>query len=807
MQKLSQVTIKAYTAAILANDRIVNAIIVYLAALASFNALPFFPLLLSPFAAILPAYVAYIKKPEYGIIVLAFLNVLTTMYQSTLFGWFYLLLFSIVLFKAWTNWKEIAFVHIIVLMPFAVGPFSLFGGFVYLAFFIGSLHLGSFKAIALSLPSVILVLLLSSLWQIENNAYFPVAYKSLLTNALLERQKPVDLFEFPKAFSKAINNVGDLSVLYELSSVFGIISNNLITIIVDQGGWLQIVYWTLLLYFSAFYTGLYRDKEAELRAATSLFTIPIFYFAFSYLYKLPFKFETIVYSLLSYAVIVYLNKQGYVFSRERIEKRLKDLKPFSAFNVQDLSVEGDIRGFEDVAGYEELKKELIESIKVPLENPKIAYAYGLKPPKGLLLFGPPGTGKTYIMKALAKELNFPFLYVKASQILSPYYGESEKNISAIFELARKKAPVVLFFDEIDAIAKKRTGGSLDDVTPRVLNTLLQELEGTISNKPVIFVAATNVPNAIDPALLRPGRIDKVIYMGVPDIKAREKLFKYHLEKVPHEKINYEKLAKMTERYSPADIANVVQEAKRLAAERAMKTGNIEPVTMEDLEKIIKVTKPSISAALLEEHEQFKLDFERKTSKPKEEKAPELTFNDVADMEDAKRTLKEAIELPIKYAHLVEEFQLKPPRGLLLFGPPGTGKTYIMKAAAGEFKVPIIFLSGAELLKRGYYDAAIVLKEAFDRAKDNAPSIIFIDEIETVAPARGSGNNPLIGQLLQEMDGLKNIKNVIVVGATNLPFALDPALLRPGRFDRIIYVPPPSKEVRKNIFNIHLGKFS
>ncbi|MEM4295769.1 MAG: AAA family ATPase, partial [Candidatus Anstonellales archaeon] len=490
-----------------------------------------------------------------------------------------------------------------------------------------------------------------------------------------------------------------------------------------------------------------------------------------------------------------------------IERRLKEVQPFSVFGVQDLSVESNLKGFEDVANYDELKAELIESIKTPLENPKIAYAYGLKPPKGLLLFGPPGTGKTYLMKALAKELNFPFLYVKTSQLLSPYYGESEKNVSQIFELARKKAPVVLFFDEIDAIAKKRAGGGLDEVTPRVLNTLLQELEGVVSKKPIIFVAATNVPNMIDPALLRPGRIDKVIYMGVPDERGRELLFKYYINQVPNENIDFKKLAKMTERYTPADISNVVQEAKRIAAKRASKTGNIEPITMNDLEGIIKITKPSVSASLLEEHEQFKLEFERKTSKEKEEKPPELTFSDVADMEDVKKTLKEAIELPLKYGQLIEEFQLRPPKGLLLFGPPGTGKTYIMKAAAGEFKVPIIFLSGAELLKKGYYEAATVLKEAFNRAKDNAPSIIFIDEIETVAPARTGMSNPLMGQLLQEMDGLKNLKNVIVVGATNLPQTLDPALLRPGRFDRIIYIPPPSKEVRKQIFAIHLGKFS
>ncbi len=813
MATLSSVRVAAYTRVLLKDDRFVNALLVYLAALASFAAMPFFPLITIPFVALIPAVVTYGHKPEYGVLTLAVLNMLPALYQSTSFGYIYMLAMSVIFFKVWTSWREIAFLHIIIFMPFAIWPFSYLGGLVYLAMFIASLSLGSLRATSLSVPSVLLVLLLSSVWQVPNSAYLPLHLSYYQTDPSLIRSSVPGIVDFfTMALPNSLGNLFNAQGLMQLSEMLGIMWNNLLIILLNDSGLIQIIFWSALLYIAPYLTVTFRGAKGERAVALSLFTIPIFYFGIYLMMDMPYPWEMLILTAIDYALFYYISLKDYTFSRERAVRHEKAMKNLD-IPCQDLSIMSNLRGLDDVANYEDVKAELISAIKSPLAHPEIAVEYNLKPPKGLLLFGPPGTGKTYLMKALAKELGYMFCYVKTSDILSPYYGESEKMVSKIFDFARKNSPVILFFDEIDAIGKKR-GSGMDDVTPRVLNTLLQELDGVVSKKPIIFVAATNVPNLLDKALMRPGRIDKIIYMGLPDKKGRELLFRYYLGKLAKNgivapKINYKKLAEMTERFSPADIANVVQEAKTESAQRALQSGQIEPITMEDLTNIISMTKPSTTFSQLEMYNKFKMEFERRSKKVKRKATDEktLTFADVADMEDVKKALKEAVELPMKYGELIKEFDLKPPKGLLLFGPPGTGKTYIVRAAAGEFGVPIIFLSGADLLKEGYGRAPEILKEAFNRAKDNAPALIFIDEIETVAPARGGSSNPLMGQLLQEMDGVKNLKNVLVIGATNLPQLLDPALLRPGRFDKIIYVPPPTEEVRAKIFEIHLGPFA
>ena len=777
--------------------------------------MPFFPLTLVPFVALIPAQIAYSKKPEYGVITLALLNALPALYQSTQFGWIYLLAMAVIFFKVWDNWREIALLHIIIFLPFALWPFSYLGGLIYLVMFISALYLGSLKATSLAVPSVLIVLLLSSVWQVPNNAYFPIQLDKYLSDPSLMRstQFPSFMEFFSQTISIAISNSVNIDALLQVSDMLGTVANNIITLLMEDTALLQLIFWVALFYTSAYLTMIFRGSKGERLVALLIFTIPLFYTGIYFALNMTIPWQMWLFTLVDYAIFYYISsKYDIRFSREVSARHKKTMLGLD-FPCQDLSTTSDLRGLKDVANYSDVKAELKAAIQSPLKNPEIAYEYNLKPPKGLLLFGPPGTGKTYIMKAFAKELGYTFCYVKTSDILSPYYGESEKKVSKIFDFARKNAPMILFFDEIDAIGKKR-GSSMDDVTPRILNTLLQELDGVVSKEPVIFVAATNVPNLLDKALMRPGRIDKIIYMGLPDKEGRKKLFEYYLGKLKKQDIladdiDTAKLAEITERYSPADIANVVQSAKAVAAEEALKRGAVIPISMYDLREVIKQTKPSTTISQEEDYTKFKMQFERRTKKvdrkPTDDKT--LTFADVADMVDVKKALKEAIELPIKHAELVKEFDLKPPNGVLLFGPPGTGKTYIAKAAAGEFGVPMIFLSGADLLKGGLSQAPEILKKAFNRAKDNSPAIIFIDEIETVAPARGGSSNPLMGQLLQEMDGVKNLKNVVIIAATNLPQLLDPALLRPGRFDKIIYVPPPNEEVRAEILSIHLGKFA
>lgn len=389
---------------------------------------------------------------------------------------------------------------------------------------------------------------------------------------------------------------------------------------------------------------------------------------------------------------------------------------------------------------------------------------------------------------------------------------SEKNLAEVFSNARKTAPTILFFDEIDALGKKRSSAGTDEVTPRVLTTLLQEMDGAVKSKSnVIVIGATNVPNKLDPALLRPGRFDKIIYMHLPDEEGRKKIFEVSFGNTPFaEDIDLDLLARKTQRFSGADIKNVAVEAKRLAAKRASQEGKVVPVTMSDLLRVISSVKPSVGLAQLDEYEQFRMDFERRTG-AEEKKKPrekEVSWEDVAGLKEVKKALLEAIEMPLLHEDLMKQYKVRPSKGILLYGPPGTGKTLIAKAASSELNASFQSLSGADLMKRGYLQAVNVLRELFNRARENTPAIIFLDEVDTFAPSRGRGGaTEITGQLLNEMDGMKKTKGVVVIAATNRPEVLDPAIMRPGRFDKIFYIPPPDTETRKKVFEIHLGEFA
>jgi SpoVK/Ycf46/Vps4 family AAA+-type ATPase len=394
--------------------------------------------------------------------------------------------------------------------------------------------------------------------------------------------------------------------------------------------------------------------------------------------------------------------------------------------------------------------------------------------------------------------------------LSEWYGESEKNLSEVFAIARKSAPFLLFFDEIDSIGKKRDSYTSDDVAPRVMSVLLQELDGFASNpkKPVIFVGATNLPDQLDPALMRPGRFDKIIYMHLPDKEARKAIFKVNLKKLPSsDDIDFDRLAAITERYSGADIKNIVTEASRLAAREAMTAQAVVQISMAHLTSMIKRVKPSNSIDSLENYERFRMDFERRSDA--EEKKPDekgVRWEDVAGLAEVRRVLLEAIEIPLLHADLMKEMDVKPAKGLLLFGPPGCGKTMIVKAAANELNANFLTISGSELMKSRDKAPSTYVKEVFNRARESSPALIFIDEIEALAPNREQYRGGILTELLQELDGVKELKNVMIVGATNKPFALDGAILRPGRFDKILYIPPPDAPARKQVFSLGLAKF-
>lgn len=465
----------------------------------------------------------------------------------------------------------------------------------------------------------------------------------------------------------------------------------------------------------------------------------------------------------------------------------------------------------DIGGYEDVKKEIREYIELPLKNKEVALKYGLKPPKGILLFGPPGCGKTLMMRALANEAKLNFIYVNISDIMSKWYGESEARLRELFNNARKNSPCILFFDEIDTIGVKRESHTGDSVTPRLLSLMLSEIDGLHSDDGVIIVGSTNVPHLLDKALLRAGRFDKLIYIGPPDKEARKKILEIHCRGKPlADDVDFNKIAELTERYSGADLANLCQEAARRVAADAIEKGVDRKIAMADFIDLIKKYKPSITLQMIEDYEKFRLDFERRVRKGEEETETEdkLTLDDIGGYNEIKTELKELLELQLYHYKLLDQLKVPPIRGILLYGPPGVGKTMMAKALAKTLKVKLIALSGAEIMYRGYEGAIAAIKEVFNRARENKPAIILLDELDAIASKRsfkGSTDaSKIVNQLLTEMDGIRSLKEVVVIGTTNRLKAIDPALLRPGRFDKIIHMPLPNKEERLDILKKYIG---
>ncbi len=452
--------------------------------------------------------------------------------------------------------------------------------------------------------------------------------------------------------------------------------------------------------------------------------------------------------------------------------------------------------FTRVGGLADAKADLKESIVLPLRRPEVAEAYGITPPRGILLFGPPGCGKTLLMSALAGELNVEMFTVKCSDVMSKWYGESEQKIEQLFRMAKERRPSILFFDDIDAIAKSRDLYAGDDVTPRLLGMILSELDGLDKAPGLIIVGTTNKPELLDAALLRPGRFDKVVYVPPPSEPERLEILNVHLAGRPVQAgLKLDGIAQRTERFSGADLANLVKEATILAMKRSLADGRREPITIGDFETVLPRIKPSISLATAEDYERLRLIYERKMHRL--EREPEgIGWADVRGLEDLKASLRSYIDLAFSRGGAAERFRLKVSKGVLLFGPPGCGKTHLMRAAANDLGIPIQAIEGPTLLSSGG-DGGSAIKEIFYIARENAPSVVLFDDIDLVASAheRTPEAQSLLSQFLSQLDSIGEAERVLVVATTNRPHVLDPALLRPGRFDRMFYVPPPDTDAR------------
>jgi len=457
--------------------------------------------------------------------------------------------------------------------------------------------------------------------------------------------------------------------------------------------------------------------------------------------------------------------------------------------------------YEDIGGLHEELQRVREMVELPLRHPELFQRLGIEPPKGVLLHGPPGCGKTLLARAVANESEANFFSINGPEIMSKFYGESEARLREIFQQAQQNAPSIIFIDELDAIAPKReevTG----EVERRVVAQLLALMDGLSGRGNVIVIGATNRPGALDPALRRPGRFDREIEIAVPDKTGRHEILQIHTRGMPlAEDVDLKKLSNITHGYTGADLSALGRETAMKALRRYLPQINLEEerippsvlekmeVTMEDFVNAYKEITPTAMREVYIE-------------------VPSVRWTDIGGLEGVKQELKEAVEWPLKTPEVFTRLGIKPPKGILIYGPPGCGKTLLARAVATESEANFITIKGPEVFSKWVGESEKAIREVFRKARMAAPAVIFFDEMDSLVPRRGAGysdsgvSERVISQLLTEMDGIVTLEDIVIIAATNRPDLVDPAVLRPGRFDRLIYVPEPDEESRKQIFKIY-----
>ena len=467
--------------------------------------------------------------------------------------------------------------------------------------------------------------------------------------------------------------------------------------------------------------------------------------------------------------------------------------------VAVLNVSGGVVTYDDVGGLTDEIQRIREMVELPIKHPELFHRLNIDPPKGVLFYGPSGTGKTLMAKAVSQESNANFIIINGPEIMSKFYGASEGRLREIFREAEENAPSIIFIDEIDSIAPKRMDTS-GEVERRVVSQLLSLMDGLRGRGEIICIGATNRINSLDEALRRPGRFDREIEFGVPNVKGRKEIFQIHTRGMPlEEDVKLDEYSEITHGFVGADIMAVCREAAMFSLRRILPKINLdEPIPSEiiqelkirddDFVKATNMTEPSAMREVMVE-------------------IPNASWEDIGGLEEIKEELREAVEWPLKYPKLFEKAGIRPLNGILLFGPPGCGKTLLAKAIANESKSNFIAIKGPEIFSKWVGESERAVREIFRKARQAAPSIIYFDEIDAISAGRGAYESThtfasIVNQILVEMDGIENRKGIVTIASTNRPDIVDPAFLRPGRFDRLIYVKEPDFEARMKILEVH-----
>jgi transitional endoplasmic reticulum ATPase len=494
-------------------------------------------------------------------------------------------------------------------------------------------------------------------------------------------------------------------------------------------------------------------------------------------------------------IAVETEPEGVVLVTEDTDVELRE-EPISGFEKTG----GGIT-YEDIGGLQSEIQRVREMVELPMKHPRIFKKLGIEPPQGVLLHGPPGTGKTLLAKAVANETSASFFSIAGPEIISKYYGESEQQLREIFDDASEESPSIIFIDELDSIAPKREDVT-GEVERRVVAQLLTMMDGLESRGQVIVIAATNRVDSVDPALRRPGRFDREIEIGVPDETGREEVLQIHTRGMPlSDDVTLGRLAEETHGFVGADIESLTKEAAMKALRRYLPEIDLDE---EDI-------PPSLIDRMIIKREDFRGALNEVSPSAMREvlvELPKIDWDDVGGLESAKKEVRESVEWPMNSPEKFDRMGITPPAGVLLYGPPGTGKTLMAKAVANETDANFISVRGPQLLSKWVGESEKAIRQTFRKARQVAPTVIFFDELDSLAPGRGGGDagsnvsERVVNQLLTEMDGLEDMEDVMVIGATNRPDMIDPALIRSGRFDRLVMIGEPDTEGREQILKIH-----